>query len=155
MKNSRIAAIAIAAVVVLLGGYYQFENKKETVFEAVSLPSSLGRVDGSSRFAEPGIERPGYLNFGPYVMLDSAKYKITLKYSSSAPKTETVGVFDVFNLATGSQLIKHELLGTEGADAEYTAEFNISDPVAQKLEFRNNWLGKHQLKIYQIRLKKD
>ncbi len=151
-KSKRLGTYAlwVSAIVVLASGYHRASKDGEVVFQAASLPSLAGRVQGSARIAEAGVDHPGLINFGPYVPLTRSKYKITLKYSSSGPKGESIAVFDIFNATAKRQLLSHDLPGTNGLVQEFTMEFEISDWSTQLMEFRNNWTGKQQFKLYQI-----
>lgn len=127
---------------------------KDEVFAAATLPSQTGRIDGSTRVAEPGKDTPGFISFGPYLPYPRSTYRITVKYSSPAARSEPVALFDVLDTGAQQALMAKELPGTDGAVGEFTADFKIiSLQKAPVLEFRNLWSGKHAFKLYDISVK--
>jgi hypothetical protein len=147
-------ALWACGVAVLAAGGSPLRERREVVLAAAVLPSQTGRIDGDARVAEPGVDAPGVLNFGPYMPLARAKYRITLKYSSTAPGSEPVAAFDIYNTSSRRQILGRELPGTDGKITEFVAEFAVTAPWQEQLmEFRNYWAGKRQFKLYEIRVR--
>jgi len=156
VRRVAIGALALSAcsAAVVAASSTHVQPRKDEVFLAANLPSQAGRIDGSARFAEPGVDAAGYISFGPYVPFPRAHYRVTVKYSSAGPRTEGVTRFDIFDGATKQALLVQELPGTEGEVREYSADFEVSYLRNQPLlEFRNLWKGNRQFTLYEISVK--
>ena len=147
-------ALGLALAAVVAAGWYQTpKNDKVAVrFAVADLPSLTGRIEGGARVAEPGVDQPGFINFGPYLPLERAKYKVTVRYSGAAPASESLAVFDIISATSPLQLLSRALPGTDGVARELTMEFELAGWNAQRLEFRTNWAGQRQFKLYEIRV---
>ena len=62
------------------------QRTEEFDFNIDNLPNQTGRVNGSEKIAVQGIDRAGYLSYGPYIRLPKGKYRIKIKYQSNSEK---------------------------------------------------------------------
>lgn len=147
-------ALALALATVVAAAWYQMPKRVNVAlrFAAATLPSLTGRIEGGARVAEAGVDKAGFVNFGPYTLLERAKYKVTVRYSGAAPAAESLAVFDVTSTTLSRQLLSCELPGTDGAVREVAIEFETAGWDPQRLEFRTNWKGKRPFTLYEIRV---
>jgi hypothetical protein len=142
----------IFVVVIFISGFSSFSKQKvdEVVFHARDLPSNAGRLVGSLRIAEQGVDRAGFLTFGPYWYLRKGKYEIILSYSSASQNNHTVGEFDVFDTTFFQEIKRLTLSGTGDSIVELKINFKVNNWNAHLFEFRSYWNGSSNLKIHKI-----
>lgn len=151
-----IGAAALGAGAIAAAGLTHSQHAAEVALAPSNLPGQTGRLDGTARTAQPGRDLPGMVSYGPYLPLPSATYRVTLRYSSTAPATEQIALFDVYNTAAAQSLLVRGLHGTGGAVKEMTMVFAVVPwQNGQKLEFRNNWAGQQPFTLYEMRIKPD
>lgn len=152
----RTGAVALSAAAIVAAGLAHRQHPAEVTLAAASMPGLTGHVDGGARSAQPGVDKPGMLNFGPYMPLPVGKHSITLRYSSAAPESEQVAVFDVYTSALGRPLLQRGLNGTNGALREIRMEFGVAPwQGEQRLEFRTNWGGQRAFTLDSLRVQPD
>ncbi|MFZ6722870.1 hypothetical protein [Undibacterium sp. Ji49W] len=159
LKKSKLNAVApyvmiIFGVGVATAGLYSQHPSNEVIFQANKLPSQSGRLAGSVRIAEQGIDQPGFLTYGPYFNLGKGKYEIVLTYSSTGAENQIVGSFDICDSTNGTQNMIVPLHGTNDVTKEMTVKFELSLFSPHNFEFRSKWDGALNLKIHNIRLRK-
>ena len=155
VRHGASYAITIFVICFVSVGPYTNHLRSELVFQANNLPSQTGRVLGPVRFAEQDIDHPGFLSYGPYISLAKGKYEVVVRYSSIGTGKQLVGYFDVANAKSGAIILQHPLYGTDSSVEELKIEFEVKQWTQQTLEFRNNWNGLSNLKIYDIRLRES
>ena len=146
---------AFFVALLLTAGLYkapQVDNKRD--FQANELPSQTGKIINSTRFAEHGIDQPGFLNYGPYFALRKGTYEVVLMYSSSGENTEEIGSFDIFDATAHIQTSKVSLHGTNSTNQNLQITFQVKRWNDHPFEFRTYWNGSSNLKIHDIFLQK-
>jgi hypothetical protein len=108
--------------------------------------SMTGATEGDRRQAIPGQDLPGFLAFGPYVDLDSRRYRVTVEYTSEADPSQDIGYFDVARDTT--PLVATPLMGSDGAVATKTLDFEASG--GGVWEFRVYWNGLGEMTLRSI-----
>jgi hypothetical protein len=122
-------------------------------WSAKDLPSDCGHVEGTDRIAEESVDRPGMLNFGPYTRLPSGRYRVVIRYESSAALSKEVGTFDV--VAENASVIAAAvpLYGTLGTINKASIAFRVPERASgEEYEFRSHWNGASDLRALDIHL---
>jgi hypothetical protein len=122
---------------------------------AKDLPSNAGRVEGTARIAVEGEDKPGLVNFGPYIPLRKGSYLVVVHYSSSACAEKKVGTFDIATRA-GSR-ISHTIAlhGTGGSADTASMLFQVAKHRSpDKYEFRSQWNGSSNLRVFDVQLER-
>lgn len=149
----KMSALAIFLVVlVFASGLLKHEQFDEISFTATQLPSQTGRLVDLSRLAEQNLDDPGFINYGPYYRTPKGNYVVTLTYSSSGEASNTIGSFDIFNAASGLQILKIPIYGTNNAIKELNIKFATTER-SSLLEFRTFWNGSSNINMKNIILK--
>jgi hypothetical protein len=118
---------------------------------AAELPVQNGIKEGGAVVASGTM--PGFVTFGPYLLLAPDRYVVTLDYSAAAPLDAPVGTFDAFNGDVG-QAASVSLPGTDGRTA--TIELAVEIEADGKLwEFRSQTNATSDLRIESIQLRLD
>lgn len=92
-------------------------------FEAEELPVQTGLVEPDDVVFSPG-DRPGFITFGPYVLLSAGRYEATVTYRAAAPDDEVVGQFDAFSNEPG-QVAATDMPGTGDLETTVTLTFDV------------------------------
>jgi hypothetical protein len=92
--------------------------KSPLLIPAPRLPSLVGSVEAGRRVATIGTNA-GYLTYGPYVMLDPGRYRMTIKYESEGD----AGSWDVVSIA--EVLAKGSISDTHGLAAEIVVTVDL------------------------------
>ena len=88
--------LAFSVMLIFLADLSTSRAKDAVVFSASRLPSQTGSLSDSHRLARPGVDLPGFINFGPCFPLRKGSYALALSYKSAAAASETIGWVDVF-----------------------------------------------------------
>ena len=97
----------------------------------------------------PGVENgvevnlhstPGIVTDGPNLELPPGRYNATLSYSSAAPTTDVVGVFDVLNASIPFEVGIASIPGTGGMHSTITLPFEVT-AAGSTWAFRTTWTG--------------
>jgi len=85
-KRWKMSLVVTSAAIVLVG-LLLISPSIHRPFEIVGarLPMTTGRNDGSARIAVEGTDAPGFVTFGPYVMLTAGCYELQLSYAAAYP----------------------------------------------------------------------
>ena len=103
-----------------------------------------------------GIDKPGALNFGPYIPLRSGYYRVVVRYESRAPVAKEVGTFDVASDMGAMIAAAVPLCGTEGAIDTPAITFRVAKRQSgEKFEFRSQWNGSSDLRVLDIHLDRE
>ena len=113
------------------------------------LPVTNGEVVGTSIVVRSG-DSPGFVTFGPYVPLNQGEYKVTIRYTSSSPASEQIGIFDVSSPEEGD-FGSATLGGSDGQVADVTLNFAVGR-TGSRWEFRSSWLGNGNFEVKSITL---
>ncbi|MFZ6874596.1 hypothetical protein ACO0LF_21265 [Undibacterium sp. Di27W] len=159
LQKRKLLAISMYASIIFsasiaVGGVFNNYPKNEILYHANDLPSDSGRVAGTERYAEQGIDHPGFLTYGPFLNLGKGEYEIVIQYSSPGTAKQSVGWLDVYDATTGKQNSLVPLYGTEGNIKELKLEFTSKFWRPHTYEFRNQWDGISNLKIQTIHLRR-
>ena len=127
----------------------------EIPFDITQLPSGTGRIVDGVRIGEQGVDRAGFLTFGPYYPLRRGHFKLNLSYSSTAPNGGIQGNLDVFDATSQIRIGRVDLVGTGGMTRQIQMPFEISNWRFHKFEFRNEWNGQFVIKIKSLLLQRD
>jgi len=146
-------ALAAGLLVIIICGFLVRRQSHERVFYARDLPSLTGRVENVERIAERGVDRPGYLNFGPYVSLRKGTYDVLVRFSSFAPAEQVVGKFDIVESNPVTEIAELPLHGTGGHPQELEVAFKVTSWRFHAYEFRTYWDGLADVRIHEIVLR--
>ena len=136
-----------------VAGFNKKPQPNEVVFQPKDLPSIVGRISDSARVAEQSVDKAGLVSFGPYISLGKGKYEVLIKYSSVGSVDQQVGLFDVLDSVSATEISKASLVGTDGAVQEVRIRFKSREWTPRQFEFRSHWNGLFDLKVYQIILR--
>jgi hypothetical protein len=153
LKSSIAYTISICMIIIFASGLYNNNPSSEATFYGKDLPSLTGRVSGLIRIAEPGVDNPGLVSFGPYFSLRKGKYSLVLKYSSSATGDQVIGGYEIFDASSANQISNYPLYGTLGSIKNFEVNFEVVNRGAHLFEFRNQWGGLYDIKIYEMVLR--
>jgi hypothetical protein len=150
---------AFCTVVILVSGgifnAYGYTRLYPVTYLAKDLASNTGRMEGTTRVAVEGIDKPGALNFGPYISLRPGFYRVAVRYKSTAPVVKEVGTFDVAVGMTPTIAATASLSGTDGAVATAAIVFHVSKHwKGEKFQFRSLWNGSSDLRVLDVRLER-
>lgn len=135
--------------------YNNFFNYIE--YKASSLPSQIGNILNDAIVAKEGVDKSGYITFGPYISLPAGRYKFDFIYESSEANNLTIGNWDiVIALANEARLIKKgEITGTKGVKHHITESFIMPEDFShEQVEIRNLYNGIGNLTIYNLKIEK-
>ena len=113
--------------------------KSPLQISASSLPSSIGSVEAGRRVAMMGTNA-GYLTYGPCVMLDPGRYKVTIKYESEGD----AGSWDL--ISTAEVFAKGSIADTHGVAAEIVATIDLPNG-ANDFQVRMFYSGQGRLAV--------
>ena len=147
------ALVTLLLALVFVSAFFKHEQFTGIAFVPAQLPSQTGKILGSERFAEQNLDKPGFVNYGPYYPLHKGKYQVTLTYSSSSGTSNIIGWFDVSNAASGTPVKQMPLHGTNNADQQLSIQFEVPQLQANKFEFRTHWDGSSNIDIKNIVLR--
>jgi hypothetical protein len=150
MGSKYIFIFYIILISVVLSGAFNNKPKSELIFKADRLPSQVGQVIDSYRYAEYGIDKPGFLNYGPYFPLRKGDYEVDFSYKSSSNESIPVGWMDVYNSSSGLQLINIPINGTDGATVTKKINFKLTQSESNFIEFRTYWNGVSDIELQEI-----
>jgi hypothetical protein len=120
---------------------------------AKDLPSNSGRVEGTARIAVEGNDKPGLVNFGPYIPLRAGSYLVIVHYCSLATVEKEVGTFEIATRAGSSISDAVALHGTGGSVDSASMVFQVAKRrIPQKYEFRSQWNGSSDLRVLDVQL---
>ena len=146
--------LALGLLLIITAGVFDKQGINSASYEGKELPSLTGRVSGTSRVAEPGIDSPGFISFGPYLPLQEGEYELTLTYSSNAASDQKIGVYEVVDATSQNKMDQGQLNGTDATSKTLKVRFELTKNKSQILEFRNFWYGDYDLSIHQVMLVK-
>ena len=146
-------AVIFSVILIFLTGLSNNQAKDEIVFQGSQLPSQTGTPVNSYRLAKPNVDQPGFINFGPYFPLRKGSYEVAFSYKSTAIASDTIGWVDVFNPASGVQLIQIPLNGTSNVTSQLKIDFKLTQWKPNRIEFRTYWNGTSDLEVRHISLR--
>ena len=146
-------AVIFSVIFIFLAGRSNNQAKNEIVFQASQLPAQTGSPINLHRFAKPNVDRPGFVNYGPYFPLRKGSYEVAFSYKSAAAASEIIGWVDVFNATSGVQLIKIPLNGTGNVAGDLKIDFKVTQWKSSSFEFRTYWNGVSDLEVRDISLR--
>ncbi|NOQ64671.1 MAG: hypothetical protein GQ582_09190 [Methyloprofundus sp.] len=126
--------------------------------DAAALPSQVGSLLNKGRIARQGIDKQGYLTFGPYAKLLTGEYEFDVHYKSTLAATVNVGEWDVV-ISNGDDKIQAlntgKITGTDGLEKHIVKRFIVPKEFSGKnIEIRNFYNGKGDLIIYYLGIRK-
>lgn len=119
-------------------------------FKASELNGAIGKIDNQNRVVIGGIDKQGFITYGPYVKLQEGKYQFHMSYVSSEPINTPVGSWEVFvSLPTEGKKIKDgTIYGSHGLDRHLSGDFVIPKEFSdEKVEIKNFYNGVGNLTI--------
>jgi hypothetical protein len=152
--NKAPVLIATFLALIFTSGFVTTHQPNEIIFNASQMLSQTGKTLISSRFAEQNIDKPGFINYGPYVPLRNGRYEVTLTYRSIGATSEVIGWFDIFNETTGAKISQIPIYGTNNLFQELKLNFETDQWKPNLFEFRTHWNGLSNLEVQKIFLKK-
>jgi hypothetical protein len=155
LRKSFLILTSNLLLLFFVAGLSKNQHKNELIYKADQLPSQTGRMVNFNRFAEQNTEKPGFINYGPYVPLRKGSYEVVISYKSSAEKSEVIGWADVFNATSGDKLIQIPINGSGNVRSELTIDFESRQWRLNSFEFRTYWIGKSDIEVQYIILKKN
>lgn len=150
----RQIAVALSVVLICVAGLLDGPAEELVMFQASQLPSQTGGITKSYRFAKSGADQPGFLNYGPYLLLRKGVYEVAYSYSSPAPEALSVGWVDVYDASSGLQFVRIPIVGTGGVTRQMKIYFKIDRWRGGRVEFRTYWNGESDLELQYISLRK-
>jgi len=107
-KRWKMSLVVTSAAIVLVG-LLLISPSIHRPFEIVGarLPMTTGRNDGSARIAVEGTDAPGFVTFGPYVMLTAGCYELQLSYAAAYPDSTHPLSWDHYS---GGQILSQGLV---------------------------------------------
>lgn len=126
-----------------------------TIILGNTLPGNTGHVYGTGRVARAPKDQAGYLNYGPYVDLESGRYRVTINYSGTVHGNPKIGFVDMGRFDAPKQtvlLYKEDLKPAKSGVA--TAIFNIPVHGLQHIEIRTWFGGRGELVLRSIKIEK-
>ncbi len=158
-KTGGKVVVSVSSFVILssvvLAGLSNNRPKEEVVFRTAQLPSQTGRSINLHRVAEPNVDHPGLINFGPYFPLRKGSYEVVFSYKSAAAASATVGWVDVFNATSGVRLVQSALHGTSNVADRVKVKFESTQWKLNLFEFRTYWNGASDLEVLDISLRTE
>jgi hypothetical protein len=128
------------------------------IIEGRNLNSQVGKIDKKFRTVKFGIDKVGYITFGPYIQLVTGKYNFNIAYISSESNTTVVGNWDAV-LALPKQvkiLKKGNLIGTNNKESHIIQSFTIPKEYSnEKIEIRNFYNGLGDLTIKSLTITRE
>lgn len=125
------------------------------VILAKNLPATLGEIVNEERLAT-SKDGTGFLAFGPYLKVDSGRYRFKLSYSGRAEQTDkTLAYWEIGRFApieSVNALHKADL--TSGNNTSAEAIVQIPETGLESLEIRVWFNGSGTMKIKQIEIEK-
>jgi hypothetical protein len=176
IKKIVLAFCAGAVVFVLIAGFFSKPVLEPLIFNGDNLSSQTGGLQNGARIAFEGIDKPGFVTYGPYVILRKGSYRCIIYYSSRAPDDRIIGKWDIFRTDVGSirilkglfALLAHRqvgdlteisatvdegaLFGTDGQTGSILVPFDVESWLSSTYEFRNFWNGSGDIRIIKIEL---
>ncbi len=86
------AAIMLCCFIML---FFATPDKGPLGYHAADLPSNVGELKGTARYAQSGRHVKGHLIYGPYRFLEPGDYMLKIEYSSLGENSEPAGKWDV------------------------------------------------------------
>ena len=118
---------------------------------ASALPTQIGRLQ-DDRLVPAAPDKPGFLSYGPYIVLPPGRYHYAIAYASQAGATQEAGRWDIV-LNGGREIASGALRGTGGAIERIEGEFD-TDGAKLPLEIRTYFPGHRDLQLVGIALRK-
>jgi len=122
-------------------------------WSASALPSQTGRISDSVRVADPDLDKPGFLTFGPYEFLAPGDYIATIRYRSETLNSQDIGYIDVYDNNNAKKLRTKRLMPSNGFLQESTIRFRVSGLFHHRIEIRTFWSGTTELEVVELQLK--
>lgn len=154
-KKNLILIISVFFHLIIAAYSPNIKIKNEHIFQASQLPSQTGSAADSNRLAKSVLDKPGFVNYGPYFPLRKGNYEVLFSYKSTALPSEVVGWIDVYDATSRSQLIKIPINGTNGTTIKNNINFQPKHWSANSYEFRTYWNGLSDIEIHNIYLKSN
>ena len=134
-------------MIVIAGIAYVY---RPVTYLANALPSQVGRIEGTYRVVEEGINNRGYLVYGPYASFHPGKYKVQLAYTATSDES---GLFDISFSGDSSWLVGENLLVRNNGLLSHNIKISKEDR-GKALETRVFYSGKGTLKVIKITIRR-
>ncbi len=144
------AALLAAASIILVPGFMSQDRPERSTFASSQLLSLTGRLVENKRIAEPGVDTPGFLTYGPYFPLRAGDYRAVISYKSSGLSSEVIGLADVYDATSGKQLAQQPLTGTENQTRQIVMDFSSDQKTLSLFEVRTNWNGSAAIEVESV-----
>lgn len=155
MKKLSASVVVLSLLAIFLLYRFSQPDKLHLTLPGNDLPSQTGRVQGLVRVAVAGVDKPGFITFGPYIPLPKGTYQLRLKYSSTAPVEQIIGKADIFDADKATMHTDYPLYGTAGIAKVIQTSFAVTEGRSHRFEFRNNWNGLAEIQIISIALRRE
>jgi hypothetical protein len=133
-----------------------FSATRDLTIGIGNLSSGTGRVANDVARASSPADQPGFLLFGPYMILPSGNYALTLSYACAG--SDKPGYFDVTASLGAAELAKSVIdpntTPCTGEAESMTLRFKIGRPTSG-IEFRTFFGGSGSLEVRQMRLRQE
>jgi len=127
--------------------------KGHSVFLAPYLPTQIRIKSGEFMRADFDKAQPGYLTYGPYILIDPGNYVIRISYRSMAPVEEEVGCWDIVKDLGRQKISRGMIMGTKGKDKIITVPLRVEESSKKdRFEIRTFYNGKGHLEVSEISL---
>ncbi|MFC2002709.1 hypothetical protein ACFLV4_02005 [Chloroflexota bacterium] len=144
--------LSTSIVSVLICGFFSNPVYNSRIFNAKDLGSQTGSLQDGMRFAVEVIDKPGYVTYGPYVILRGGSYRAVFYFASNASEDQTVGAWDIYQGSTDAIIKQGPLSGTKGQIKQISVPFDVANWQITRWQFRTKWNGSNDIKIIKIEL---
>jgi hypothetical protein len=114
------------------------------IWNGDELPGTTGKIFNGRRVAYEGMDKAGFLTYGPYIDLPKGIYKIELKFSADAQYSGYVNSIGISSVNGTVVYIKD--LPLDGVGSHFSRIISISDEMVRNFEVRM-WYGKGDLSL--------
>lgn len=127
--------------------------KGHRVFFPAYLPTQIGIKSGEFMRADVDKAQPGYLTYGPHILIDPGNYVIRISYRSMSPVEEEVGHWDIVKDAGRQKFSRGMIMGTKGKVKIITVPLRVDESsIKDRFEIRTFYNGKGHLEVREISL---
>jgi len=124
------------------------------LFSGRGLPSLSGRTvdEEHGRFAQAGQDEPGFLIYGPYIVLPAGAYQASLDYQTTANSVTAVADWDVV-MSPSDKVLAAGILNGEELSKQWL-KFKIPPSLSSELvQVRVFWHGQEDMRFDYLRIR--
>jgi hypothetical protein len=122
---------------------------------ASQLPGLIGQQSGEYRIAKAGIDKPGFLTYGPYIRLGPGAYHLKIEYSANPVNAADMGYWDIgrFNSPSKNVTLKKGPLEAK-EDGKVELNFTVPGNGIEQFEIRSWFNGGGELTVKSVNIHK-